>query len=193
MTKEEKTKEPPADPVFECDHLALCVVEALVRDNLLTTSITIPELEPPDDYDPEDESESWRDAVEDNQTEAIDKLVALVDEHRDLLPRVTTLDVILVEIASCEYELDLWSLAGIEACTNLESIQVWSRDPSLDLSPLAALEKLHTVDVKLAKPKSYAPLTQIPSLRVVIGAPDAKTATALRARGVTIQAKSSEE
>ena len=134
---------------FEDPDLALCVIEALVAAGHVETSIVVPMLEPDDDDDLDDESESWRDRVVNNQTEPIKQLVALVEQHRDLLPKLEELQYVLVNVAE-EYEPDLFSLSGIEVCTGLERVAIWSSDPKLDLTPLTALPKLASVDLECA-------------------------------------------
>lgn len=177
---------------FECSDLALCVLDAMASQGLVKPTTRIPELAPDDEEDYEDESESWRDTLENNQTRAVDKLVALFEQHLDKLPLVKRLSGIIVNLAEDEYEPEMWSLVGIEACTGLEAVEVWTTDPTLDLTPLTSLPRLATVDLTFAgRLKDLKPLLSIPSLKTVIApALSAPIAKALAARGITVQAKS---
>ena len=193
MAKSRKsTPKAPSKPqaparLFEDTSLALCVVEALVEHDLLETSIRIPELAPEDDDDLDDESESWRDRVENNQTEPIDQLVALLVQHRDKLSQLREIHGVLIHIAE-DYEPDLYSLAGIEACTGLERISIWSMDPRLDLSPLTSLPALASVDLTCASSiKNLEPLCQIESLKQVIGRIPKQTAAELSRRNIEVK------
>jgi hypothetical protein len=180
---------PQRTPLFEDDALALCVVDALVGEGRLSTSLTIPEMEPDDDDDLDDESESWRDAVDNNQTRAIDELVALLDFDRELLAQVTRVGGLLENINDdWDYETDLYSLGGIQACTRLEHIEIWSHERSLDLRPLVSLPALASVDLRHAPGvKNLRPLLRIPALRRVVGgAIDDDLASKLRRRGVAV-------
>jgi hypothetical protein len=191
MAKPPKKGAEPAKPVqaplFEDPHLALCVVEALVDHDLIETSLRIPELEPDDDDDLDDESESWRDRIDNNQTEVIAQLLALVEQHRDKLPQLREIQGALIHIAE-DYEPDIDSLAGIEACTGLERIGIWSTSAKLDLSPLKSLPALTTVDLTCASGvKKLDPLLEIPSLKVVIGNIHARMGVELRKRNVEVK------
>jgi hypothetical protein len=178
----------PQTRLFEDTSLALCAVEGLVRQGLLETSIRIPELAPEDDDDLDDESESWRDRFDNNQTEAIDELLALLEQHRDKVAQLREIPGILIHIAE-DYEPDLYSLAGIEACTRLEQIEISSTDPKLDLSPLASLPALASVDLACASDlENLQPLLQIGTLKRVIGRIPERTAAELRRRNVEIKA-----
>ncbi len=171
---------------FEDTDLALCVLQALVEQGLVRTSIRIPELEPDEDDDLDDESESWRDRLENNQTEPIERLVALLDRHRDLLPQVEEISGLLIDVAEYDYEPSFWSLAGIEACTGLKSISIWTHS-KLDLEPLVSLPALIEVDLSLAHPlPKLEPLLRIGTLQRVIGPIDAAMAKRLRANGVEV-------
>jgi hypothetical protein len=191
MSKTRKsTPKAPAKPparLFEDTALALCAVEALVQHGLIKTSIRIPELAPDDDDDLDDESESWRDRLDDNQTEPVDQLVALLEQHRDKVSQLREIHGALIHIAE-DYEPDLYSLAGIEACTCLERIEIWSTDPKLDLSPLTSLPALASVDLSCASGiKNLEPLFQIESLKQVIGQIPKPTAAELRRRNIEIK------
>ena len=145
LAKAAKAAKAPAEPrdrLFLDTGLALCAVEALVEHDLIETSIRIPELAPEDDDDLDDESESWRDRFDNNQTEPIDQLLALLERHRDKVATLREIGGMLIHIAE-DYEIDLYSLAGIEACTSLERITISSTGPKLDLSPLASLPALN--------------------------------------------------
>jgi hypothetical protein len=176
------------DELFECSDLALCVMEALVQQGLARASVTVPALAPDDDDDLDDESESWRDRVVDNQTAPIDTLIAELAKHRDKLPQVKEITGVIIEIAD-EYEPEIWSLAGVEALTGLEKIDLWSRDETLDLSPLTKLSALVEVDLSCASPKNQRPLLALPALKKVIGQIDATIADQLRQRGVEVETK----
>lgn len=182
-------KAPPAprERLFVDTGLALCAVEALVEHGLIKTSIRIPELAPEDDDDLDDESESWRDRVDDNQTEAVDRLLALLEQHRDKVATLRAIGGLLIHLAE-DYEIDLYSLAGIEACTRLERIEISSTDPKLDLSPLASLPALRSVDLTGAHGlRNLEPLFQIASLKQVIGLLHERTAEELRRRNVEVK------
>ena len=175
-------------PLFEDSHLALYIVDALVEHGLIATSIRIPELAPEDDDDLDDESESWRDRLDNNQTAAIARLLALLDGHRDELPQLRDLPGMLSHIVDDYYELNFYSLAGIEACVGLERIAIWTTSKTLDLSPLTSLPALVSVDLGGASSISnLEPLLAIPSLREVIGDVDDRIAVELRRRNVTIR------
>jgi hypothetical protein len=183
-----KAAKAPPPRLFEDDALALCAVEALVAHKLIETSIRIPELAPEDYDDLDDESESWRDRVENNQTRSIDQLLALLDQHRDKVSQIREIYGTLIHI-SLDYELDLYSLAGIEACTRLERIEILSTRSKLDLSPLASLPALASVDLTFASGiKNLEPLFQIASLKQVIGRLPEQTAAELRRRNVEVKA-----
>jgi hypothetical protein len=180
------TNKPPRRS-FEDTSLALCVVEALVEQGLVATKLRIPELEPEDDDDLDDESESWRDRFDNNQDQVIDQLLALLEQHRDKLAQLREVQGALINIAM-DYEPDVHSLAGIEACTNLERIGIWTSNSKLDLSPLKSLPALVSVDLGCAgKQKNLGPLLEIESLREVIGDVDARTAAKLRSRNVEVK------
>lgn len=193
---------PPAPPerLFEDTCLALCVVDSLVDQGLIETEIKIPVHAPldEDDYFGEDgeldESESWRDNLDTNQDESIEKLVALLATHRAKLPKLKELHGAMICIAEFDaYEPDVYSLAGIDLCTGLESIQIWSTEKKLDLSPLAKLPKLATIDLGCASTVDPAQLLELelPALRTVIGAHlHPRMIEALKKRGVAVKAKS---
>jgi hypothetical protein len=186
--------QPPAPParLFEDTALALCAVEALVQHGLLETSLRIPELAPEDDDDLDDESESWRDRLDDNQSEPIDQLVALLEQHRDKVSQLREIHGALIHIAE-DYEPDLYSLAGIEACTRLERIEIWSTDSKLDLTPLTSLPALVSVDLTCASDISnLEPLFQIASLKQVFGRLPKQTAAELRRRNIEIATSSTD-
>jgi hypothetical protein len=188
-------REKPAK-LFEDTDLALCVVEGLVQAKLLSTSSSVPGLEPPEDADLDDESESWRDAVVTNQSAPIDQLVALLAQHPDKLPLLKEIPGVLLEIADFRgdepYEINVHSLDGIEACTGLERIEIWSDRNGLSLAPLTALPRLAHVDLQCAFGVDPKPLLEIRSLRSVTGPIDAldpSVAAELRRRNVEIIAK----
>jgi hypothetical protein len=175
--------------LFQDTQLALCVVSSLVGERLLRTQLTIPEPEPDDLSDLADESESWRDG-ETNQDRAIEALRALLESRSELLEKVSSIDCELAMINNdWEYTVDLNSLQGIEACTNLEHIAIRSTYETLDLAPLAALSALTTVDLRDAPSvRNLRPLLEIKSLRKVLGViNDAVVASALRSRAVVIE------
>jgi hypothetical protein len=185
--KAAKAPEDPRDRLFLDTGLALCVVEALVEHDLIETSIRIPELAPQDDDNPDDESESWRDRFDTNQTEPVDQLLALLEQHRDKLAMLREIGGMLFHLAD-DYEINLYSLAGIEACTRLERIKIWSTDPKLDLSPLASLPALKSVDLTCTRGiRNLEPLLQIASLKQVIGQLHEGVAEALRRRNVEVK------
>jgi hypothetical protein len=175
--------------LFECSDLALCVMEAMVHQRLVTRVARIPEPVSADDDDLHDESESWRDRVFDNQTEAIERLVAELARHKDKLPQVTELTGVLIDTAE-DYEPEIWSLAGIEACTGLEKIDLWSCEEKLDLSPLTTLPRLAELDLSCATGvKDLRPLFAMPALNKVTGSLGAAIADQLRRRGVEVELK----
>jgi hypothetical protein len=185
-----KAAKAPADPrdrLFLDTGLALCAIEALVEHDVIETSIRIPELAPQDDDDPDDESESWRDRFDNNQTEPIDQLLALLEQHRDKVATLREIQGMLIHIAD-DYEINLYSLAGIEACTRLERIEISSTDPKLDLSPLASLPALESVDLTCAHGvRNLEPLFRSASLKQVIGQFHKRTAEELRRRNVEVK------
>ncbi|MGN6111107.1 MAG: DUF6892 domain-containing protein [Kofleriaceae bacterium] len=191
MAKSSTPKEPKPPPQlpFEDTNLALCVLDGLVELDLISTSIVIPELAPDDEDDLEDESESWRDNFENNQTRAIDKLLALLGRHLKKLPALKVLQGSLINTAEL-YEMDLYSLAGIEHCPNLESVDIWTTDKKLDLSPLTKLPHLATVDLTCSDAYDLSPLFEIPSLRTVISIPDKlhpRAIEALKERNIEVR------
>lgn len=192
MAAKKKTAKAPPRRAFEDTSLALCVIEGLVAQRLIETQLRIPDLEPEDDDDYDDESESWRDNLDNNQDQVVDQLLALLEEHRDKLAQVREVQGALIHIASMDYEPDVYSLEGIEACTSLERIGIWTHNEKLDLSPLEALPALVSVDLSCAgKQKNLAPLLEIESLREVIGEVDARTAAKLKSRNVEIKRSAS--
>ena len=66
--------------------------------------------------------------------------------------------------------LDMWqlsSLKGIESLSRLVNLTIHS-DISLDLSPLAALKTLHTLDVSGIKTADWSVLNALPELEQLI-------------------------
>ena len=173
---------------FECSDLALCVLEALSQAGLVEVTRRIPEVEPEDDDDLDDESESWRDRLENDQTEVVDELLALLEKNRHELPKVKEVSGVLLHVAEGMYEPEMWSLAGIEACTGLESLEIWTSERKLDLAPLTRLPRLATVDLTCAGGlETLDALLEIPSLKTVIASGlDRRLAEALQERGVTV-------
>lgn len=180
-----KANEPP----FADTDLALCVLEAMVCQGLVSTDVRIPELAPEDDDDLDDESESWRDRVDNNQTAARDELVTLVGQHRDKLPLVKEVTGVILELAE-ELEPDIHDLSGIGACTGLEKLEIWTTRATLDLSPLTALPALAELDLTCAgRLKNLRPLLEMKALRKVTGDIHERVAAELRSRGVEVEAR----
>ncbi|WAS91346.1 hypothetical protein [Nannocystis punicea] len=170
------------------DHdLGLAVVEAMVREGLVETDLRVPELEPEEDDDPDDESESWRDRIDETQMAVLAELRALLDAHADKLPHIEEIDPYLDTIhEEPEQCAEVDSLAGIELCSGLKRLMLDTRNKQLDLTPLTslpALEELHLGDVRL---RDLAPLLALPRLKVLTGRIDEVTAAKLRERGVDV-------
>jgi hypothetical protein len=181
------------DKLCTDDDLGLCVLEAMVRQKLVKTKLRVPGLEPDDEDDLDDESESWRDSIGNNQTEPIRELLALLSQHRDKVASVNEIDGVLMEIADTSgepYEVALHSLAGIEACTALEKLSIWTDDPGLDLSPLVSLRVMKELDLACAgRLRDLRPLLEMKTLKKVVGDVDTRTASLLKAKGVKVAKK----
>jgi hypothetical protein len=188
--------------LFEDSQLALCVLDALVGQGLVTTALRIPKLRPAEDDDLEDESESWRDRAITNQSQAIDDALDLLAKHRDRLAALKKISGVAL-LAEDQYWADVSSLVGIEQCVGLEHLTLWSSS-DVDLGPLAALPKLATLDLSLAqRVRDLAPLAQRPGLAVIgraiappasleelIAADDVEAVKRLVDGGVTLDAQS---
>ena len=180
---------PPADPerLFEDDSLALCVLDSLIAEDLVSTDLVIPALAPTEDDDPDDESESWRDRVDEGQLRVTSELLALLAANRDALPKLTVLESMVMTIAE-DYEPDVRSLAGLEQCTALESVALASTYRKLDLRPLTKLPALTEVHLLgCDRLKDLEPLFEIPTLTRVTGDLPEPVARELLRRGVALE------
>lgn len=167
--------------------LALAVVEAMIRQRLVHTDLRIPELEPGDDDDLDDESESWRDRIDEDEMAVRAELRALLDTHADQLARVEEIDDVLLEVhEEPEQFAEVDSLAGIELCTGLRRLTFTTSNKKLDLKPLTALPALEQVNFGSSPIRDLTPLLALPRLRSLTGRVDPRTAAALRERGVAV-------
>lgn len=170
------------DPV-----LGLVVVEALVRHGLVTTELCVPEPAPGEDDDPDDESESWRDRIDEDALRIEAELRNLLDIHAAKLSLIEEIDDVFIDIYEGSEELaEVDSLAGIEVCSGLERLTFNTNNKKLDLTPLAALPRLEALDLGRSRIRDLSPLLALKRLREVTGRIDARTAAALRERGVTV-------
>jgi hypothetical protein len=177
-------------PLFESDDLALCVLDALVSARKVKTNIRVPELGPRDDddtYDPDDESESWRDG-DSNQDEPIRRLVALLEENRDKLAQVVRVRMSVPPRLAMSYWPRTSSVVGIAACTKLRELDLVVSEPTIDLRPLRSLP-LRSLTLKLPYERgatNLKPLHQIETLRQVKGTINRVDAAELEKRKIKV-------
>jgi hypothetical protein len=167
--------------------LRLAVVEAMIRQGLVVTDLRIPEPEPDEDDDPDDESESWRDRIDEDEMAVRAALHDLLDAHADKLARIEEIDDVFIEVhADTEQFAEIDSLAGIELCTGLRRLTFTTDNKKLDLGPLTALPQLEELNFGASPIRDLGPLRELGRLRSLTGRVDARTAAALRERGVTV-------
>jgi hypothetical protein len=171
------------EDLFECDDLGLCVLDAMVEQGLVKAETMIPSLAPPEDADLEDESESWRDRVVSNQTAPISALISQLGRNKDKIARVEAIIGAIANVAEIGYEPNIYSLRGIERCTSLRTLDLWSRESKLDLSPLTKLPALRELDLTCASDvQDLTPLLEIPKLEKLKLATHATVAPQLKKR-----------
>ncbi len=172
------------------DHdLGMAVVEAMVRQGLVTTDLCVPELKPEEDDDPDDESESWRDRIDEDALEIVGQLRALLDTHANKLARIEAINEVFLDIyEDMDRHAEIDSLAGIELCSGLKRLSLTTSNTKLDLTPLTLLPALEELDLGGAVIKDLTPLLALPRLKKLSARVDPHTLAALRERGVHVSA-----
>lgn len=177
----------PAQDRFVDPDLKLAVIEAMLRQGLMVTTLRVPALEPEDDDDLEEESESWRDHINEDEIRVVSELHALLATHADRIAAIEEIDDFFMEVyEDPEQFAEIDSLAGIEQCSGLRRLTFTTGNKKLDLTPLTALPLLEAIDLGSSRIRDVSLLLALPKLRSVKGRIDARTAAALRERGVEV-------